>query len=410
MIGQLKATDAPLSAQPSPGGQDALATARELLAAEYDKAGERVFADRARKGRYDNDPDVRAIVAALAARQQSKQPDSVALGEATEFCIEKGDRRPAHGSGTLVDSGALQMALNVLRRAGKDEVADALEATAARQPVEFDDKELQFYREHIGNDLDNMLIDAGVFEVTHEGGYKACWANSMDALERLIDRQPVGEPVTVEAVATVRRNGDGDRYIDWLTEGGIADLDVGDVLMVSDRAITDEDGSGELYTAPPAQSADLPYSLDADPVGIRARVADVITGTLMVGAQGHTPPPAGHWAEPFWQAARADATAQAVDLGPEPMFYIQDTRQFVGNCPVWWAPNGGGYVTRLDEAGRYTEQEAVKQNRTRDTDVPWPCAEIDAIARHTVDFQHMRPRAERLAELALIDSQAVGNG
>lgn len=83
-----------LSAQPSPGGQDALATARDLLAAEYDKAGERVFADRARKGRYDNDPDVHAIVAALAARQPSQQPDSVALGEATEFCVEKGGRQP----------------------------------------------------------------------------------------------------------------------------------------------------------------------------------------------------------------------------------------------------------------------------------------------------------------------------
>ncbi|WP_423177431.1 MULTISPECIES: hypothetical protein [unclassified Stenotrophomonas] len=30
----------------------------------------------------------------LAARQPSKQPDSVALGEATEFCSEKGDRQP----------------------------------------------------------------------------------------------------------------------------------------------------------------------------------------------------------------------------------------------------------------------------------------------------------------------------
>ncbi|MBO1747555.1 hypothetical protein [Stenotrophomonas indicatrix] len=60
---------------------------------------------------------------------------------------------------------------------------------------------------------------------------------------------------------------------------------------------------------------DLPYSLDADPAGIRVCVVDVITGTLMVGAQSHTPPPAGHRAEPFWQAARADATAQAVDLG-----------------------------------------------------------------------------------------------
>lgn len=75
--------------------------------------------------------------------------------------------------------------------------------------------------------------------------------------EAIAARQPVGEAVTVEAVATVRRNGDGDRYIDWLTEGGIADLEVGDVLMVSDRAITDEDGSGEVYAAPPAQAVDL---------------------------------------------------------------------------------------------------------------------------------------------------------
>ncbi len=70
-----------------------------------------------------------------------------------------------------------------------------------------------------------------------------------------------------------------------------------------------------LYLAPPAQAVDLPYSLDADPAGIRTSVCDVITGTLMVGAQGHTPPPAGHWAEPFWNAARADAAAQAV--GPQ---------------------------------------------------------------------------------------------
>ena len=69
----------------------------------------------------------------------------------------------------------------------------------------------------------------------------------------LAARQPVGEPVTVEAVATVRRWSNGDRYIDWLTEGGIADLEAGDVLMVADRAITDEDGSGEVYTAPPAR-------------------------------------------------------------------------------------------------------------------------------------------------------------
>ena len=84
----------------------------------------------------------------------------------------------------------------------------------------------------------------------------------------------------------------------------------------------------------------------------------------------------------------------------QPMFYIQDTRSFVGNCPMWWGPEGRGYVTRLDEAGRYTEEEAIRQNRARDTDIPWPCDEINKLARPTVDFQHMRPRSERLAELA----------
>ncbi|HIE5512995.1 TPA: hypothetical protein ACXNQL_002235 [Stenotrophomonas maltophilia] len=106
--------------------------------------------------------------------------------------------------------------------------------------------------------------------------------------------------------------------------------------------------------------------------------------------------------EPNTAPNRLTDTAQAN------LFYIQDTRQFVGNCPMWWGPNGSGYVTRLDEAGRYTEQEAIRQNRTRETDIPWPCSEIDALARQTVDCQHMRPRAERLAELALIDSKAVG--
>lgn len=106
------------------------------------------------------------------------------------------------------------------------------------------------------------------------------------------------------------------------------------------------------------------------------------------------------------RAAEADRLLALIDASPkggieaQPMFYIQDTRSFVGNCVVWWAPDGKGYVTRLDEAGRYTEEEAIRQNRTRDTDVPWPCDEIDKLARPTVDFQHMRPRSVRLVELA----------
>ncbi len=166
-----QAWQAALSAQPSPGGQDALrviaerlrgagaslpappitgtiegsmvtglsialALVEEALAArqpvEASEGGFRAAASR-QTASAESNATAEALIAAV--RQPSKQPDSVALGEATEFCIENGARQPMHGSGTLVDSGALQMALNVLRRAGKDEVADALESTAARQPV-----------------------------------------------------------------------------------------------------------------------------------------------------------------------------------------------------------------------------------------------------------------------------------
>lgn len=82
-----------------------------------------------------------------------------------------------------------------------------------------------------------------------------------------------------------------------------------------------------------------PYSIDTDPAGIRARVADVITGTLMVGAQGHTPPPAGHWAEPFWQMARADAAAQGTDL-----------RQQLDAARWRWVREQSGVTVSVEEA------------------------------------------------------------
>lgn len=55
----------------------------------------------------------------------------------------------------------------------------------------------------------------------------------------------------------------------------------------------------------PADSVTAPaYSLDADPQGIRARVAEAITGAMAFGVQGANPPPPGHWLAPFWESAR----------------------------------------------------------------------------------------------------------
>ncbi|MET0888820.1 MAG: hypothetical protein ABWY09_01665 [Stenotrophomonas maltophilia] len=74
----------------------------------------------------------------------------------------------------------------------------------------------------------------------------------------LAARQPgAQETAVVEAVATIKRDGDGELYVDWLTEGGIQDLPVGDVLLAANSAITNDEGYGEVYAAPPAQGIDL---------------------------------------------------------------------------------------------------------------------------------------------------------
>lgn len=52
------------------------------------------------------------------------------------------------------------------------------------------------------------------------------------------------------------------------------------------------------------------YSIDADPDGIRERVASAITGALMFGAQGVSPPPEGHWRTPLWSMAPEERAAQ----------------------------------------------------------------------------------------------------
>ncbi|WP_329894001.1 hypothetical protein [Stenotrophomonas sp. SMYL20] len=99
----LDAIRAALSAQPSPGGQGD--------ASHYWPEVDRILVDAYVAGSEGDEFDMiaarNAIHTALAARQPSKQPDSVALGEATEFCIEKGDRQPAGEQPAIPEGWAL---------------------------------------------------------------------------------------------------------------------------------------------------------------------------------------------------------------------------------------------------------------------------------------------------------------
>ena len=75
-------------------------------------------------------------------------------------------------------------------------------------------------------------------------------------------------------------------------------------------------------------------------------------------------------------------------LEPAAMYFIQDARTCVGNCGSWWAPNGGGYVCTIDDAGQYTGEYC--RSGLRATDVPWP---VDYVLARTVRHVHIDNQA-----------------
>lgn len=67
-------------------------------------------------------------------------------------------------------------------------------------------------------------------------------------------------------------------------------------------------------------------------------------------------------------------------MANEQLYYVMDTRSLVGNCALWWAPNGGGYVCDLRKAGKYTREG----NSWRPTDKLVPCELAEANVVHHV--------------------------
>ncbi|RKZ85380.1 MAG: hypothetical protein DRQ39_07205 [Gammaproteobacteria bacterium] len=69
------------------------------------------------------------------------------------------------------------------------------------------------------------------------------------------------------------------------------------------------------------------------------------------------------------------------------LYYLQDSRTIVGNDLMWWAKNGHGYTSDVSRAEIYSKEDAVRQNQSRETDVPWPKDYIDSKTRPVVDCQ-----------------------
>lgn len=77
------------------------------------------------------------------------------------------------------------------------------------------------------------------------------------------------------------------------------------------------------------------------------------------------------------------------------MFYLQDSRGYVGNDVLWWAKDGIGYTTDLSKARIYTKDEAQRMHLARTSDIPWPKDYIDGKTRPAVDMQYIK-RSEAL--------------
>ena len=74
-------------------------------------------------------------------------------------------------------------------------------------------------------------------------------------------------------------------------------------------------------------------------------------------------------------------------------FVLQDSRSNTGDRLMFWAKDGAGYTTNLDQAQRYTKEQAASQNESRESDLPWPLAYLVERMELAVDCQNLMPEA-----------------
>lgn len=61
-----------------------------------------------------------------------------------------------------------------------------------------------------------------------------------------------------------------------------------------------------------------------------------------------------------WSVMRK--TNELLQAQPE-LYYLQDNRQIVGNCALWWAKKDNGYTCEIRKAETYTKEEALSRCR-----------------------------------------------
>lgn len=80
------------------------------------------------------------------------------------------------------------------------------------------------------------------------------------------------------------------------------------------------------------------------------------------------------------------------------LYYIQDTRTYVGNSMSWWRKEGHGYTCDIREAELFTLARAEEICRTSHFKM-WPRTYIDSRVSHHIDMQTCDPEVA-MQELA----------
>lgn len=68
------------------------------------------------------------------------------------------------------------------------------------------------------------------------------------------------------------------------------------------------------------------------------------------------------------------------------LYYLQDSRSYVGDYMLFWRKGNSGYTTDPAQAQTYTAEE-MRKKRLRDTDIPWRKAYIDARVSQAVNIE-----------------------
>ena len=86
------------------------------------------------------------------------------------------------------------------------------------------------------------------------------------------------------------------------------------------------------------------------------------------------------------QIAHYERQEKIKSLDDDKKYFLQDSRNYVGNSVLWWALGSEGYTTDIAKAEKYTAKE-IKEKSLRETDVVWDSEHVEKNIKSYVDMQ-----------------------